>query len=182
MRSAPAAVAVPDRLFLVGPMGAGKTTVGRHLAELLGFDFVDSDHEIESRTGVSIPWIFEKEGEAGFRQREQAMIDELTQRHHVVLATGGGAVMRDCNRHALHERGCVVYLETPVAMQLARTERDRNRPLLQTPNPAQKLAELMALRDPLYRSTAHHIVPTSEGAARDLALRIIQLVQRPQTR
>lgn len=182
MRGWPVAGVGPDRLFLIGPMGAGKTTVGRHLADLLGFDFVDSDHEIEARTGVSIPWIFEKEGEAGFRQREQAMIDELTQRHRVVLATGGGAVMRESNRQALHERGQVVYLDTPVSMQLARTERDRNRPLLQIPNPAARLAELMALRDPLYRQTAHHVVPTSEGAARDLALKIIQLVHSSQTR
>ncbi len=182
MRNLPLTGVTPDRLFLIGPMGAGKTTVGRHLAELLGYVFIDSDHEIETRTGVSIPWIFEMEGEAGFRQREQAIIEELTQRPDVVLATGGGAVMRECNRQALRQRGRVIYLDTPVSMQLSRTERDRNRPLLQTPDPARRLSELMQVRDPLYRATAHHVVATSDGAARDLALRIVQLVQRGQTR
>lgn len=163
-------------IYLVGPMGAGKTTVGRHLADLLGCPFVDSDHEIEARTGASIPWIFEKEGEAGFRLREESVIDALTQKQGIVLATGGGAVGRAQNRHFLKERGIVVYLYTSVDMQLARTARDRNRPLLQTANPEKKLAELLALRDPLYREVAHYVVPTSDGSARDLAQKIIQLI------
>ncbi|XID75988.1 shikimate kinase AroK [Alkanindiges sp. WGS2144] len=163
-------------IYLVGPMGAGKTTVGRHLADLLGRPFMDSDHEIEAKTGASIPWIFEKEGEEGFRQREENIIDQLTRQSGIVLATGGGAITRLKNREALQQRGVVVYLYTPVEMQLARTYRDRNRPLLQVANPEAKLKELLATRDPLYRQTAHHVVPTSDGSARDLAQKIIQLI------
>jgi shikimate kinase len=155
-------------------MGAGKTTIGRHLAEMLSWHFLDSDHEIEVRTGATIPWIFDVEGEAGFRRREAAMITELTSLKYVVLATGGGAVLNDANRRHLHQRGTVVYLETPVSMQLERTAHDKNRPLLQTLNPQQKLTELLNVRDPLYREVAHLIVPTTSGCARDLAQSIIQ--------
>ncbi|HQV22276.1 MAG TPA: shikimate kinase AroK [Agitococcus sp.] len=161
-------------IFLVGPMGAGKTTIGRHLAEMLSWHFLDSDHEIEKRTGATIPWIFDVEGEAGFRRREEAMIAELTALKYVVLATGGGAVLREANRLHLRQRGTVVYLETPVAMQLERTAHDKNRPLLQTQNPQKKLSELLEIRDPLYRDVAHLIVPTTSGCARDLAQSIIQ--------
>ena len=157
-------------------MGAGKTTVGRHLAEFLGREFVDTDHEIERKTGASIPWIFEKEGEQGFRSRESAVINELTQRSQIVLATGGGAVTQTPNRDYLHQRGLVIYLYTPVEIQLMRTAKDKNRPLLQVDNPEQKLRELLAMRDPLYREVAHHIVETNQGAARDLAQKIIQLI------
>ena len=155
-------------------MGAGKTTIGRHLAEILSWPFVDSDHEIEIRTGASISWIFDVEGEEGFRKREEQMIAELTQRQHIVLATGGGAVLREINRKNLHQRGVVVYLETPVSMQLERTAHDKNRPLLQTADPQKKLTELLKIRDPLYREVAHLIVPTSSGCAKDLAQSIIQ--------
>ena len=168
--------AIASPIYLVGPMGAGKTTVGRQLAELLSWDFLDSDHEIEAKTGASIPWIFEKEGESGFRQREQQVIDYLTRRSGIVLATGGGAIMRQENRDFLKQRGIVIYLYTPVEMQLVRTSRDRNRPLLQVANPEQKLRELLAARDPLYRQVAHHVVTTSDGSARDLAQKIIQLI------
>lgn len=160
-------------VFLVGPMGTGKTTIGRQLSELLRLDFLDSDHEIEARTGANIPWIFDVEGEAGFRLREAAVIAELTQRTGLVLATGGGVVMNEFNRRYLHERGSVVYLLTPVSVQLERTARDRNRPLLRTPNPRQRLTELMELRDPLYRETAHIVMPTEGGSARDVAFKII---------
>lgn len=163
-------------LFLVGPMGAGKTTVGRHLADLLGRAFIDSDHEIERRTGATIPWIFEKEGEEGFRAREEAVLAELTVMDNIVLATGGGAVTREQSRNYLRERGTVIYLYTPVAMQVARTSRDRNRPLLQTSNPEARLRELLAIRDPLYRSVAHHVVQTLDGSARELAQKIIHLI------
>lgn len=166
-------------IFLIGPMGAGKTTIGRHLSEMLSWPFLDSDHEIEKRTGATIPWIFDVEGEEGFRRREEAMIEELTALKKVVLATGGGAVLRESNRHNLHQRGIVIYLETPVAMQLERTAYDRNRPLLQTQNPQQKLTELLKIRDPLYRETAHLIVPTTHGCARDLAQSIIQALNLP---
>ena len=124
-------------------MGAGKTTIGRYLAEMLHWQFLDSDHEIETRTGASIPWIFDKEGEEGFRRREESMIAELTNLRHVVLATGGGAILRPNNRKNLSNRGIVVYLDTPVSMQLERTAMDKNRPLLQTPNPEQRLIELL---------------------------------------
>ncbi len=164
-------------LFLVGPMGAGKTTVGRHLADLLGHAFIDSDHEIERRTGATIPWIFEKEGEAGFRLREESVLAELTAMSNIVLATGGGAVTREQSRNYLHQRGTVIYLYTPVAMQVARTSRDRNRPLLQTSNPEARLRELLEIRDPLYRSIAHHVVQTLDGSARELAQKIIHLIQ-----
>lgn len=163
-------------IYLVGPMGAGKTTVGRHLAELLGRDFVDSDHEIERKTGATIPWIFEKEGEHGFRSRETTVIDELTQCSQLVVATGGGAVTQKLNREYLKQRGIVIYLYTPVELQLQRTYRDKNRPLLQVENPEKKLRELLAIRDPLYREVAHHIIETNQGAARDLAQRILQLI------
>ena len=163
-------------LYLVGPMGAGKTTVGRHLAELLGREFLDSDHEIERKTGATIPWIFEKEGEQGFRDRETAQINELISRPHLVLATGGGAITQVLNRDYLKQRGIVVYLYTPVEIQLQRTYRDKNRPLLQVENPEQKLRDLLAVRDPLYREVAHHIIETNQGAARDLAQRILKLI------
>lgn len=163
-------------IYLVGPMGAGKTTVGRHLAELLDRAFVDSDHEIEVRTGANIPWIFEKEGESGFRVRESNVIEQLTLRYPIVLATGGGAVTQPKNCQILHQRGIVIYLYTPVDIQLLRTARDRNRPLLQVDNPEQKLHELLMVRDPLYRSVAHIIVETNQGAARDLAQHIIRLI------
>ena len=167
-------VATCTNIFLVGPMGAGKTTIGRHLAEMLSWHFLDSDHEIEVRTGAAIPWLFDVEGEAGFRRRESAMIAELSALKFVVLATGGGAVLNEANRRYLHQRGTVVYLETPVSMQLERTAHDKNRPLLQTQNPQQKLTELLKIRDPLYREVAHLIVPTTSGCARDLAQSIIQ--------
>ena len=164
-------------LFLVGPMGSGKTTVGRHLADLLSRSFIDTDHEIERRTGATLPWIFEKEGESGFRLREEAVIAELTAMDNIVLATGGGAVTEARSRDYLRQRGPVIYLYTPVAMQVARTARDRNRPLLQTENPEAKLLDLLRTRDPLYRSIAHHVVMTPDGSARELAQKIIHIIQ-----
>lgn len=163
-------------IYLVGPMGAGKTTVGRHLADLLHREFMDSDHEIERRTGATIPWIFEKEGEKGFRTRESLVIDELTSKQNLVIATGGGAVTQTVNRENLKNRGIVIYLYTPVEIQLQRTYRDKNRPLLQVENPEQRLRDLLQVRDPLYREVAHHIIETNQGAARDLAQRILQLI------
>ena len=132
---------MPERrnVILVGPMGAGKSTIGRQLASILNFDFYDSDHEIEARTGADIPWIFDVEGEAGFRKREASMIDELTQLDGVVIATGGGAVTQEENRKNLSIRGIVIYLRTTVEQQLERTARDRNRPLLQTEEPRKVL-------------------------------------------
>lgn len=148
-------------IVLIGPMGAGKTTIGRRLAKLLGRPFVDSDHEIEARTGVEIAYIFEKEGEAGFRERERQIIDELTQQQSVILATGGGAVGCKETRSNLQARGIVIYLKTTVDQQLARTANSTHRPLLQLGNPRQKLTELLEVRDPLYREVADIIVDTS---------------------
>jgi len=125
---------------------------------------------------ISIPWIFEKEGELGFRSRETVVIDELTSRPNLVLATGGGAVTQASNRAFLKQRGIVVYLYTPVEIQLQRTYRDKNRPLLQVENPEQKLRDLLNVRDPLYREVAHYIIETNQGAARDLAQRILSLI------
>ena len=163
-------------VFLIGPMGAGKTTIGRHLATLLHKRFVDVDHEIEKRTGVSIPVIFEIEGEAGFRRRESAAIDELTRNQDIVLATGGGAVLLEENRKLLTERGTVVYLQADIETLVERTRRDRNRPLLQTDDPRGKIEELLRQREPIYRETADVIVDTGQRApssvARDIATRL----------
>ena len=150
----------PVNLFLVGLMGAGKTTIGRQLARRLKLTFIDSDHEIESRTGANIPWIFDIEGEKGFRKRERDVIDELTQQHGVVLATGGGAVLDKRNRNHLSERGIVVYLHTSIEQLVKRTAKDRNRPLLQTGDPRARLEELLTERDPIYREIADLVVET----------------------
>jgi shikimate kinase len=164
----------PGSLFLTGPMGAGKSTIGRQLASQLGMPFHDSDHEIEVRTGVDIPLIFELEGEAGFRKREAAIIDELTQLPGIVLATGGGAILDPVNREHLKTRGHVIYLHASVNQQLKRTRKDRNRPLLQTADPRAKLEELMAIREPLYRETAGLVIETDGMRVRDVVKRIMQ--------
>lgn len=150
----------PGNLFLVGPMGAGKSAVGRQLAKMLHLEFVDSDEEIEKRTGVDIAFIFEKEGESGFREREAKVIDELTQLEGVVLATGGGAILDPNSRSHLGGRGCVVYLHTTVKQQLERTRRGRERPLLENRSRRQVLEELMAVREPLYREIADLVIDT----------------------
>ncbi len=162
----------PKNLFLIGPMGAGKSAVGRQLARLLHLEFVDSDDEIESRTGVDIPFIFEKEGEDGFRKREILVIDDLSQREGVVLATGGGAVMSADNRSRLGARGYVVYLFTSVEQQLERTQRGRERPLLENADPRQVLDDMMALRDPLYREIADLVIDTDGRRVKAVAKEI----------
>lgn len=156
------------RVFLVGPMGAGKTTIGRQLAKALNRQFFDSDHEIEKKTGVDIPLIFELEGEQGFRERETQIIDEMTQLDNIVLATGGGAVLAQGNREHLGQRGTVIYLYAPAESLFERTGRDKNRPLLQTDNPRQVLQDLLDQRDPLYRQVAHIIVDTTKKDVRGL--------------
>ena len=164
-------------IFLVGPMGAGKTTVGRLLAKQLSREFVDSDWYIETQTGADIPWIFAKEGEAGFRARETRAIDELTQQPNIVLATGGGAVMAEENRHYLHERGIVVYLNAPVDIQLIRTAKDKSRPLLQQPNPKKVLQDLYRIRDPLYQQAAHIVLPTGHTYPRHMVQQLLIQLQ-----
>ena len=163
-----------QNIFLIGPMGSGKTAVGRQLARLLGLPFIDSDHEIEQQTGADIPLIFEREGEAGFRRREREAIARLTARTGVVLATGGGAVLDADNRRLLHERGWVVYLETSVAQQAERAGRSRQRPMLNTDDPHQRLAELMALREPLYREIADFTATTTRKRVGAVAEQVIE--------
>jgi shikimate kinase len=158
-------------------MGAGKSTIGRHLAKSLGLEFVDSDHEIERRTGASIPLIFDVEGEAGFRQREKKIVDELTRRNGIVLATGGGVVLDADNRACLRERGQVIYLYATVEQLLARTAKDRNRPLLQTADPRARLQELLQARDALYREVADVVVDTGGRTARSAEREILAKIR-----
>jgi len=161
-----------QNIFLIGLMGAGKTTIGRQLASELSLEFFDSDHEIEKRTGVTITHIFDIEGETGFRKRETAMLDELTNKKGIVLATGGGAILKPENRQFLMSRGTTIYLYANIETLLERTSKDRNRPLLQTENPQAKLEELLEIRDPLYRETADIIIDTGKDSVR-LALKEI---------
>lgn len=142
-------------IFLIGMMGVGKTTIGRLLAQAAGLQFIDCDRELEARAGASVATIFEVEGEEGFRRREAALLDELTRRHGIVLATGGGAVLREDNRRVLRERGLVVYLHSTVDEIVRRTRHDTARPLLQTDNPRARIEQLVNEREPLYRQTAH---------------------------
>lgn len=164
----------PNNLFLIGPMGAGKSAVGRQLARMLHLEFVDSDDEIESRTGVDIPFIFEKEGEEGFRRRESRVIDDLSQLGGIVLATGGGAVISPDNRNWLGARGFVIYLYTSVQQQLERTNRGRERPLLENGNREEVLEKLMLERDPLYREIADMVVNTDGRRVQTVAREIQQ--------
>lgn len=170
-----------DRIFLIGPMGVGKSTIGRHLADLLRKDFLDSDHEIERRTGASISLIFEIEGEAGFRRRESMVLEELTQREGIVLATGGGVVLAESNRQTLKGRGTVVYLEAPIDTLVARTRRDRDRPLLRAGERRARFEEIMRVREPLYRASADIIAATDHrppaAVARDIAAQIGSLTR-----
>lgn len=149
-----------NNIFLIGGMGAGKTTIGRKLAERLSYTFYDSDVEIEQRTGAAISWIFELEGEAGFRQREHQMIKELTAKNNIILATGGGAILDPKNRDLLTSRGTVVYLKTALDEQLHRVSKDKRRPLLQVDNRKEVLSNIMQAREPLYLSIADIVVET----------------------
>lgn len=153
---------ISHNVYLVGPMGAGKSTIGRLLSSELKLDFKDSDKEIEDRCGCNIPWIFDVEGEQGFRDREVMAIDEITLQKGVLMATGGGAVLRKENREHLASRGTVIYLKTSVEQQLARTAKDKNRPLLQIDNPREVLTKLMAMRDPLYKEVADIVIQTDD--------------------
>jgi shikimate kinase len=160
-------------IFLIGMMGVGKTTIGRLLADAAGLEFIDCDRELEARAGVSIATIFEVEGEEGFRRREAALLDELTQRRGIVLATGGGAVLREENRRVLRERGLVIYLHSTVDEIVRRTRRDTARPLLQTENPRARIEQLLREREPLYRQTAHLSFQSGVTSPKKLVKRIL---------
>ena len=168
---------VSGNIFLVGPMGAGKSTVGRQLAKALGRDFYDSDKEIEKRTGVSISWIFEMEGEEGFRIREQKVIDDLTKLKDIVLATGGGAVLTDENRLALRSRGNVVYLSASAEQLFRRTAKDKTRPLLQTEDPKQQITKLLEQRDPLYKNVADIELRTGDQSIQHAVSEVIKQLE-----
>ena len=157
-------------------MGAGKSTIGRQLASQLHLDFIDSDHEIERRTGADISWVFDVEGEAGFRVREAEVIDDLTQEQGIVLATGGGSILSKESRNYLSARGVVVYLETTIDKQLVRTSRDKRRPLLQTEEPRDVLETVADERNPLYEEIADFTVKTDEQSAKIVANQIIKLL------
>jgi shikimate kinase len=148
-------------IFLIGPMGAGKTAVGRQLARLLEYPFYDGDQEVELRSGADIPLIFEREGEAGFRRREREVMADLARRERIVLATGGGAILEEHTRLDLSTHGWVVYLEASVAQQAERAGRTRHRPLLQGTDPLERLEQLLRVREPLYRQVADLIISTN---------------------
>lgn len=157
-------------------MGAGKSTIGRHLADELHLDFYDSDQEIEKRTGADIAWIFDLEGEDGFRKREEDIINDLTDKQGIVLATGGGSIVSKNVRNRLSARGIVVYLQTTIDKQVARTQRDKRRPLLQNNDPEQVLRDLADERNPLYTEVADYVVETDDQSARAVANQIISKI------
>ncbi|AEI74988.1 Shikimate kinase 1 [Candidatus Moranella endobia PCVAL] len=165
-------------IFLIGPMGAGKSTIGRQLAQQLHMEFFDSDQEIERRTGADIEWVFDVEGEDGFRTREENIINELTQKQGIVLATGGGSVKSRETRNRLSSRGVVIYLETTIEKQLARTQRDKKRPLLQVEVPPRDVLEALAReRNPLYEEIADVTIYNDEQSAKFVANQIINMLE-----
>jgi shikimate kinase len=168
----------PRRLFLVGPMGVGKTTIGKMLAHELGLRFVDCDEEIEHRSGANIAWIFDVEGEAGFRLRETHVLDDLTQEDGVLVATGGGAVLKDENRGYLKERGIVVHLDTAVDLLVKRTSKDKKRPLLQNGNPRAILERIKKDRDPLYREVADIRVFVGDNSSKNAVSQILENLKK----
>ena len=163
-------------LFIIGPTGAGKTSIGRRLAVHYGLPFVDIDQEIERHCGVDVSTVFELEGEAGFRQRESAAIDECSQRRGVLMATGAGAVLAAINRKHMTERGYVVWLQASIAQQLERLERDHHRPLLQVADRHERLQAMAQIREPLYRDIAHLAVPGEHGSVSTATERSIALI------
>ena len=171
-------IALPENIFLVGLMGAGKSTVGRILSRRLSKRFVDTDHEIEKRNGVTIPVIFEIEGEEGFRRREQEVLADLAQEQGLVLSTGGGIVLKPENRETLRNHGFVVYLNARPELLAERTKHDRTRPLLNVEDPLTRLRELHTVRDPLYREVAHAVVETGRGAPQQVVQAILGEISR----
>lgn len=166
-----------QRIFLVGPMGAGKSTIGRLLSQRLAWAFVDLDTDIERRCGANIPWIFDVEGEEGFRARETSVLEELSLSDETVLATGGGVVLREYNRTLLKERGLVVFLKTSVEQLVERTARDRNRPLLQVPDREQRIRDILSERLPLYNEVADLVIETDGMTPQAVVSRIVRTVR-----
>jgi shikimate kinase len=160
---------VNQNIFLIGPMGSGKTSIGKHLAKILGLDFYDCDHELERLTGASVNLIFDLEGEAGFRVRETNLLEQLTEKHKVLIATGGGTVCKPENRAMLRSRGFVVYLKTSVENQLRRLSHDKSRPLLQAEDRTQRLLDLARVRNPLYEETADLVFKTRNSSVQSTA-------------
>ena len=164
-------------IFIVGPMGSGKTTVGKIVAGELFLDFYDTDTTIENNTGVSIDWIFDIEGEDGFRKRETSVLKDLVSLNSIVLATGGGIIIEECNRELLASRGTVFYLHTPLETQIERTAKDKDRPLLKDKDPRKVLKELQEDRQTQYEEVADHIIDTENKSGSEVANEIVKLVK-----
>ena len=164
-------------IFIVGPMGSGKSTVGKIISDELFLNFFDSDDEIESRTGASIDWIFDLEGEEGFRKRESSILEEMVKQNSIVLSTGGGIILSDSNREMLSSRGTVFYLSTPISVQIERTSKDKDRQLLKNGDPEEILTRLQKERKDLYESVSDHIIETENKSSQQVASEIINLVK-----
>ena len=164
-------------IFIVGPMGSGKSTVGKLISDELFLNFFDTDDEIEARTGASIDWIFDLEGEEGFRKRESEMLEEMVKKNSIVLSTGGGIVLSKINRELLSSRGTVFYLSTPISTQVERTSKDKDRPLLKNGDPSQILTKLHEEREDLYKNVSDHIISTENKSSQEVAAEIIKVVK-----
>ena len=164
-------------IFIVGPMGSGKSTVGKIISDELFLNFFDTDDEIESRTGASIDWIFDLEGEEGFRIRESSILEEMVKQNSIVLSTGGGIILSDSNREMLSSRGTVFYLSTPISVQIERTSKDKDRPLLKNGDPGEILTRLQKERKGLYESVSDHVIETENKSSQEVAAEIINLVK-----
>ena len=164
-------------IFIVGPMGSGKSTVGKIISDELFLNFFDSDDEIESRTGASIDWIFDLEGEEGFRKRESSILEEMVKQNSIVLSTGGGIILSDSNREMLSSRGTVFYLSTPISVQIERTSKDKDRPLLKNGDPEEILTRLQKERKDLYESVSDHVIETENKSSQEVASEIINFVK-----
>jgi len=164
-------------IFIVGPMGSGKSTVGKIISNELFLNFFDTDDEIESRTGASIDWIFDLEGEEGFRKRESSILEEMVKQNSIVLSTGGGIILSDSNREMLSSRGTVFYLSTPISVQLERTSKDKDRPLLKNGDPEEILTRLQKERKDLYESVSDHVIDTENKSSQEVASEIINFVK-----
>tara|TARA_B100001063_G_scaffold201711_1_gene195226 strand:+ start:352 stop:855 length:504 start_codon:yes stop_codon:yes gene_type:complete len=164
-------------IFIVGPMGSGKSTVGKIISDELFLNFFDTDDEIESRTGASIDWIFDLEGEEGFRKRESSILEEMVEQNSIVLSTGGGIILSDLNRELLSSRGTVFYLSTPISVQIERTSKDKDRPLLKNGDPEEILTRLQKDRKDLYESVSDHVIETENKSSQEVASEIINLIK-----